>query len=574
MRTGTPSSGGVTRRRKAAAPGGSPISVRRLAFCGRSRRSVNARFTGRALAFGLKPELPRMALTVNPALPATAAQAPGCAASGVVLQPGTVVNAQVLKVAENLVQIAIAGLAIDVMSAVPLTVGQNLQLAVSQTDAGTVRLALVGQGTAAAAADAPNVALEAPAPVAPSPNDPLTPLERIAVSVASESAATQQASLAPLFADLNAVAASSALPPALQEAVVGVLTQQTSLGPNLTGGDIQTAFQKSGLLLEASLAAETVPPDAGIPDLKAALIVLRQTLARAVEASADPAAPVPVVSAASASAAKFAPTAQTETPPALVPSQSPEADNHDILTRQARLPLPGEAGVGDAGKLLLTEAMLTAGPRSVTPGAALNMLQEALQEFQRPPAATTTATVTLSDGRNEEVTVRTNTPLPPFRGALPSAQSVAAPTMSSDTPLATTVRHLLDETDAALARQTLLQVASLPDRPDSASGRLDAQVPRWNFEIPFATPQGTAMAQFEIARDGGGNEADPAKRVWRARFSLDVEPAGPVHALISYTGERTSVRMWAERPQTRHSFGPAPPSSARRWLGPSSRPAT
>ena len=109
-----------------------------------------------------------MALTVNPALPATAAQAPGGAASGVVLQPGAVVNAQVLKVAENLVQIAIAGLAINVISAVPLTVGQNLQLAVSQTDAGTVRLALVGQGAAAAAADAPNVALEAPAPVAPS----------------------------------------------------------------------------------------------------------------------------------------------------------------------------------------------------------------------------------------------------------------------------------------------------------------------------------------------------------------------------------------------------------------------
>ena len=37
---------------------------------------------------------------------------------------------------------------------------------------------------------------------------------------------------------------------------------------------------------------------------------------------------------------------------------------------------------------------------------------------------------------------------------------------------------------------------------------------------------------------------------WRARFSLDVEPAGPVHALISLSGERTSVRMWAERPAT------------------------
>ena len=75
-------------------------------------------------------------------------------------------------------------------------------------------------------------------------------------------------------------------------------------------------------------------------------------------------------------------------------------------------------------------------------------------------------------------------------------------------------------------------------------------MPRWNFEIPFVTPQGTAMAQFEISRDGGGNEVEAAKRVWRARFSLDVEPAGPVHALVSLVGDKTSVRMWAERPAT------------------------
>jgi flagellar hook-length control protein FliK len=66
------------------------------------------------------------------------------------------------------------------------------------------------------------------------------------------------------------------------------------------------------------------------------------------------------------------------------------------------------------------------------------------------------------------------------------------------------------------------------------------------------TQQGTAMAQFEISRDGDGTEQerDPARKIWRARFSLDVEPAGPVHALITYNRERTSVRMWAERPAT------------------------
>ncbi|MGH6717512.1 MAG: flagellar hook-length control protein FliK, partial [Bradyrhizobium sp.] len=80
--------------------------------------------------------------------------------------------------------------------------------------------------------------------------------------------------------------------------------------------------------------------------------------------------------------------------------------------------------------------------------------------------------------------------------------------------------------------------------------RVDPTAPLWNFEIPFATAQGTAMAQFEISRDGGGREVEAAKRMWRARFTLDVEPAGPVHALVALSGERTSVRMWAERPQT------------------------
>jgi hypothetical protein len=145
---------------------------------------------------------------------------------------------------------------------------------------------------------------------------------------------------------------------------------------------------------------------------------------------------------------------------------------------------------------------------------------------------------------------RTNMPPPPIGGALPAAQPVLPATLVSNSSAESAMHRLLGDTDAAIARQTLLQVASLPDRADAAGGRVDAAAPRWNFEIPFATPQGTAMAQFEISRDGGGNEVAAAKRVWRARFSLDVEPAGPVHALVSLNGDKTSVRMWAERPAT------------------------
>ena len=84
----------------------------------------------------------------------------------------------------------------------------------------------------------------------------------------------------------------------------------------------------------------------------------------------------------------------------------------------------------------------------------------------------------------------------------------------------------------------------------SQAPRPDQVAPRWNFEIPFATPLGTAIAQFEISRDAAGHDVETAKRVWRARFSLDVEPTGPVHALVSLTGDTTSVRLWAERPVT------------------------
>jgi hypothetical protein len=514
-----------------------------------------------------------MALTVNPSLPVIAALATGSATSGVVLQPGAVVDAQVLKVAENLVQIAIAGLSIDVMSEVALTPGQNLQLAVSQTGDGTVRLAVVGQGAGAPPADTAGVAttvsaatnapadtpaaintIASPAQVAaPAASDPLTPLERIAVSVASETAATQQQSLAPLFANLNAAATSSSLPPVLQQAVLQVLAQQTPLAPHLSGDDIQNAAQTSGLFLESSLATGTLPPT-GIPDLKAALIVLRQTLAAAVQATETPQAVSPVVSTAATGEVKPAtpsPSLIPAQPEQTQPDQIPDPAVHEIATAQARLQLPALVSdtTGQPIKLVLAEALLSAGPKSVASGAALNLLQEALQEL--PPANhPQVATVTLPGGQSEEAIVHTNTPPPPFRGALPSAQPVAAPSIAPNAPLAATVRHLLDDTDAAIARQTLLQVASLPDRPDASSSRTDSAMPRWNFEIPFATPQGTAMAQFEISRDGGGNDVEAAKRVWRARFSLDVEPAGPVHALISLIGDRTSVRMWAERPQT------------------------
>lgn len=503
-----------------------------------------------------------MSISVNPTIPVIAAQA---IAPDLVLEPGTVVDAQVLKLlSDNLVRIAIAGLSIDVLSEVPLAAGQTLQLAVSQTENG-IRLAVVGQGASAAAgasADnvtvAPDVAPAKASPGAAPPRNALTPLEQLAVSTAAQNAATQQESLAPLFANLAVAASSNVLPPKLQQAVLQVLAQRTSLDQNLTASDVKNAFQKSGVFLEASLASGSVPPATGIPDLKAALIVLRQTLLSSLGAGEGSAVPPtlaqqPVSPAATTTAAPDAVSApHVAAASTLVPSLAPDIETHEILLPQARIPVADDSlESGNPVRIVLPETLLNAEPRTMTTGAVLNLLQETpRQEMPRGAANILPAAATPEAGSNDDVTFHTNTPPPPFRGALPSAQPIAAPSIPSNAPLATTAHHLLGDTDAALARQTLLQVASLPDRVDSTGARTDPAAPRWSFEIPFATPQGTAMAQFEISRDGGGNEVEAAKRVWRARFSLDVEPAGPVHALVSLIGDRTSVRMWAERPAT------------------------
>ena len=415
-----------------------------------------------------------MALSISPILPAATAQAVTLDAA---LQPGTVVSAQVLRLLDaNLVRIAIANLTLDVATTLPLQPGQTLQLAVTQTRDGVSLAPLVPEaGQPRGAAEAFDDSSLAPRlPVQTNTFRPaLSPLETRAVTAATELAATKQSSLAPLFANLSAAVPSGSLPQPVLAAAAQLLALRQPSGTALTGADIKAALQSSGLALEASLAKAAAPlQPAALPDIKAALTVLRQALATWIGASAATAAP-------GKSAAALAVIADVDTP-----ARSPAATNA----------LP---------------AFASDQPAQVARNAA--------------------------------------TP-PPFRDALPSAQGIAAPSLAPDAGPVVIAQRLIADTDGALARQTLLQIASLPDQVTAV--RNEVLQPRWNFEVPFVTPQGTAMAQFAISRDGSGVEADASQRIWRARFSLDIEPAGPVHALISFSGDTTCVKMWAERPAT------------------------
>jgi Flagellar hook-length control protein FliK len=585
-----------------------------------------------------------MPIVITPSVSPAAAQG---APAPIVLQPGSVISARVQQILGNdTVRISIGGQSIDVQSQVPLQAGQTLQLQVSQATDGSIRLAVVNQpptNQGPAAADnatlapdtvtlAPDVAANIAAQTSPgalAAKIQLTPQETLAVSVAAQTAATQQTGLAPLFANLAVAAGLENLPPQLHQAVAQVLAQRTSLDSGLTGADIEQAFQSSGLFLEASLASGSLSSSTATPDLKAALIVLRQVLttslngvaatantpatavvvptgatttvavvqqggttppavvvqqgATAVAGSLPGAAPTVAVAqqANAAVSAMLQPGTQPSapgpsqpvtitvvppTPATASPPLAPEIVAAAASLQAAVPPIaPDVRNVSVAGQIVLPPSTpADAAARAVANSAALNLLQEAVRAA--PLAAFNPSGLVFENSQmlslvpvvsgaraaavDEAEFAHTNTPPPPIAGALPAAQPVLPATLVSNSPAESAMHRLLADTDAAIARQTLLQVASLPDRVDSAAPRIDPASPRWNFEIPFATSQGTAMAQFEISRDSGGNEVEASKRVWRARFSLDVEPAGPVHALVSLSGDRTSVRMWAERPAT------------------------
>lgn len=259
-----------------------------------------------------------------------------------------------------------------------------------------------------------------------------------------------------------------------------------------------------------------------------------------------------------------------------------------VLAHMLALPRSFESGVSAAdvqhslkqsGILLETQLADHQTPFTLTPDlkVALLALRQVLHDWtervpQLPPSAaadaagiTTTTPVPIkppassSAGANsaavehnthsasQSVIATVKALPPPYRGAPTTGQQPMEASIEATAPLDTIRNTLVERTEGALARMTLLQSASLSDgAPSQTIGHESS--PHWNFEVPFVAPGGTAVAHFEIARDGHKSSAsDPKAAMWRANFSLDLEPIGPVHAQVAVAGNHTSVRLWAER---------------------------
>ncbi len=531
-------------------------------------------------------------------------------APGQALQPGQVVQALVLELIESdIFRLQLPQAIVDVRSDVALTPGSTITLAVKGAgantrfviyadDAGPAPAARTAPPTNAASsasaappasaapsglsgkhpigeavivarapapagrAGEPAVARDAPlgpaAPRAPIARPPDVPAQapaqapaqvpatpERALGEAVRAAASRQSGLAPLFADAEQVVKASDVPAPVRAAAQQVMALRVPLDTRLTAGDVKQAFAQSGVLFEPRLAGHRATVSSPAPSAPAATPRAPATSAPAASGSAtsrlatsDMPAPSGDLKAALLVFRHVLRSWADETAPLraaspLAPSVVPSAPDHAKAARP--LALSDSASIRHLANAL-------AGVPDELPPAAPPLSPEQATNLARSVATALTARDVPDHAPGA------NGP-PPYRGAPLAAQQPVPASIGPDLPAHETAERLLGATEGALARTTLLQAASLPDQ-NAGVQRLDSAAQRWTFEVPFITPQGTGAAQFEVSRDGQAAKSDRPVAVWRARFSLDVEPMGLVHALIALVGERASVTLWAERHAT------------------------
>jgi len=412
-----------------------------------------------------------------------------------------------------------------------------------------------------------------------------------AVAVAAGRAAARQAGLAPLMADMAQAAAAPEVPPKVKAAIAQVMALSTRMDGQISGPEIRQALQRSGLFLEARLAAATVGSPLGaeaqrqptgtltappkvIPtptpnsDMKAALLVFREVVKTWMDAtppaSSQAAAPSNPAATAAVASAQLAdrgtPQALAAAPVTAVvrgaasdaaPPTDPERPA--LASPRADDPAPGVTRPPGGWPNVNTRPPLAtpaARPAEPPPLPAFGAI--VADDFPPLPLMTRASpAAAMAYGGPEVASGPPSQTPPPYAGAPTHAQPAAQSGLAAGADPHAIGHRLLTETSAALARTELLQIASLPEA--AAPGRPAEPQARWVFDMPFMTPQGPAAAQFEISRDGGGGgsggEGGPGLvRTWRARFSLDVEPMGPVHVQVALTGDLARVSLWAERP--------------------------
>ena len=136
-------------------------------------------------------------------------------------------------------------------------------------------------------------------------------------------------------------------------------------------------------------------------------------------------------------------------------------------------------------------------------------------------------------------------PAPPFAGVVPTPQAPVRATIDLLNRLGHLRLDLLQQTEAALARIHLNQLASLPREADH-------RLVEWLFDIPVRRGDTIDLWSARVYRDA--DEQSPAREQaaarWRVQLAFDLPGLGPIQAQINLHGERVSTHFWTSEADT------------------------
>jgi hypothetical protein len=133
---------------------------------------------------------------------------------------------------------------------------------------------------------------------------------------------------------------------------------------------------------------------------------------------------------------------------------------------------------------------------------------------------------------------------PPLRGALPVPQPAIQSSVEMLRGVVEFRADLLQQTEAALARIQLHQLAALPR--EGERGLLE-----WLFEIPVRRGEDTDLWSMRFFSEQRQQQESRQRAAgWSVQLAFDLPGLGPVQAQIQLSGEQVSTRFWAENRDT------------------------
>ena len=378
----------------------------------------------------------------------------------------------------------------------------------------------------------------------------ISALQESPVAMAVRLLLPRHAASTPLLANLAELARNPAAPvPALIREVARALVDNLPTVNHLnTAAGVKTAIQQSGLLLEHKLLQTTSAPNtAPLPvsaDYKANLVRLIQ-LVRNWPGS-NPASPQ-----TSTPTAGQTPAAGTPATPALPGSLANPPATPQSPTGAPATPPPINVTTAETGKPPPTSPVTTETAKPL-PATTPDQAQRAIQSGQtalpaRPGAPTLPATAlpatAAAPASKPTITAGLNPP-PPFPGVIPTPQASVQATLDLINRLGNLRLDLLQQTEAALSRVQLSQLASLPR--EGERGLIE-----WLFDIPVRRGEDIDLWSARMLRDSEEQQRNSDEGAsWSVQLAFDLPGLGPMQAQIQLRGERVSTHFWASETGT------------------------